>query len=203
MASPVTSRANAEHGRLRFGLFEFDPRSGELWREGRLVKLSPQPARVLALLLAHPGEVVLRDEFRDHLWGSDTFVDFERGLNFCVLQVRTALADASDNPRFIQTVPRRGYRFIAPVVPVISPVVPAEAPVAPALPPTSETVAEQRTETVHIQAPIAPPRGWRTSVAFVVTLVATLAAIAWLIPRSSAPVAGSGSDRLRVAAAAS
>ena len=61
---------------------------------------------MLALLLARPGEVVLREEFREHLWGSDTFVDFERGLNFCILQVRTALADSSDNPRFVQTVPR-------------------------------------------------------------------------------------------------
>ena len=70
---------------------------------------------MLALLLATPGEIVLRDELRAHLWGEETFVDFERGLNFCVLQVRAALGDSSDNPRFIQTVPRKGYRFIAPV----------------------------------------------------------------------------------------
>ena len=101
--------------RCRFGLFEFDFRTGELRREGDVVKLSPQPARVLALLLATPGEIVLRDELRAHLWGDDTFVDFERGLNFCILQVRTALGDSSDNPRFVQTVPRKGYRFIAPV----------------------------------------------------------------------------------------
>ena len=69
-------------------MFEFDARTGGLRREGRVVKLSPQPARVLALLLSRPGDVILRDELRDHLWGGDTFVDFERGLNFCVLQVR-------------------------------------------------------------------------------------------------------------------
>jgi DNA-binding winged helix-turn-helix (wHTH) protein/TolB-like protein len=102
-------------GRRRFGLFEFDVRTGELRREGQLVKLSPQPAKVLTLLLSQPGEVVLRDDLRKKLWGDETFVDFERGLNFCVLQVRTALGDSSDNPRFVQTVPRRGYRFIAPV----------------------------------------------------------------------------------------
>jgi TolB-like protein/DNA-binding winged helix-turn-helix (wHTH) protein/Tfp pilus assembly protein PilF len=102
-------------GRCRFGLYEFDSRTGELRREGEIVKLSPQPARVLALLLAKAGEVVLRDELRAHLWGDETFVDFERGLNFCVLQVRSALGDSSENPRFIQTVPRKGYRFIAPV----------------------------------------------------------------------------------------
>jgi TolB-like protein/DNA-binding winged helix-turn-helix (wHTH) protein/Tfp pilus assembly protein PilF len=101
--------------RVRFGLFEFDTRTGELRREGDIVKLPPQPARVLALLVAKPGEVVLRDELRKELWGDETFVDFERGLNFCILQVRTALGDSSDNPRFVQTVPRRGYRFIAPV----------------------------------------------------------------------------------------
>ena len=105
-------------GRCRFGPFTFDFRIDELRREGAVVKLSPQPSRVLALLLARPGEVVLREELRDHLWGHDTFVDFERGLNFCILQVRTALGDSSDNPRFVQTVPRKGYRFIASVVPI-------------------------------------------------------------------------------------
>ena len=101
--------------RCRFGLFDFDDRTGELRREGQIVKLSPQPARVLALLLERRGEVVLREDLRAHLWGGDTFVDFERGLNFCILQVRSALGDSADSPRFIQTVPRKGYRFIAPV----------------------------------------------------------------------------------------
>jgi DNA-binding winged helix-turn-helix (wHTH) protein/TolB-like protein/tetratricopeptide (TPR) repeat protein len=105
----------AAAARCRFGLFEFDARTGELRRHGQLVKLSPQPAKVLALLLARPGDLVFRDDLRKELWGDDTFVDFERGLNFCILQVRAALGDASDNPRFVQTVPRRGYRFIAPV----------------------------------------------------------------------------------------
>ena len=115
VATPSSTRPASDSARCRFGLFEFDPRAGELRREGRPVKLSPQPARVLALLLSRPGEVVLREEFREHLWGNDTFVDFERGLNFCILQVRTALGDSSENPRFVQTVPRNGYRFIAPV----------------------------------------------------------------------------------------
>ncbi len=113
--------------KCRFGLFEFDFRSSELRREGEVVKLSPQPARVLALLLARPGELVLREELRAHLWGHDTFVDFERGLNFCIVQVRGALGDSSDNPRFVQTVPRKGYRFIAPVAS-------AAAPQPPSLP---------------------------------------------------------------------
>jgi DNA-binding winged helix-turn-helix (wHTH) protein/TolB-like protein len=101
---------------VSFGLFDFDRDTGQLRRDGAAVKLAPQPARVLGLLLSRPGELVSRDEFRRELWGDDTFVDFERGLNFCIAQVRSALGDSSENPRFIQTVPRRGYRFIAPVM---------------------------------------------------------------------------------------
>jgi TolB-like protein/DNA-binding winged helix-turn-helix (wHTH) protein/Tfp pilus assembly protein PilF len=107
--------ANNLHRRVSFGLFDFDGATGELRRDGMPVKLARQPARVLGLLVSRPGDVILREELRRELWGDDTFVDFERGLNFCITQVRAALGDASDNPRFIQTVPRRGYRFIAPV----------------------------------------------------------------------------------------
>ena len=103
------------NGRLRFGLFEFDAAAGLLSREGVPVRLQPQPARVLAILLAHAGEVVTRDDLRQQVWNDGTFVDFERGLNFCIAQIRTALGDAADSPRFIETLPRRGYRFIAPV----------------------------------------------------------------------------------------
>ena len=74
------------NGRLRFGQFDFDPREGALWRDGRIVRLQPQPARVLALLTARAGEIVTRDELRREVWGDGTFVDFERGLNFCVAQ---------------------------------------------------------------------------------------------------------------------
>jgi hypothetical protein len=93
--------------RCRFGLFEFDLLTGELRREGEIVKLPPQPTRVLTLLLERPGDLVLREQLRDRIWGHDTFVDFERGLNFCILQVRAALGDVPENPRFVQTVPRR------------------------------------------------------------------------------------------------
>jgi DNA-binding winged helix-turn-helix (wHTH) protein/TolB-like protein len=100
---------------VRFGLFEFDPASGELTREGTPIRLQPQPARVLAVLLERPGEIVSRDDLRDRIWGTETFVDFERGLNFCIAQIRSALGDAADSPRYVETVPKRGYRFIAPV----------------------------------------------------------------------------------------
>ena len=103
------------NGRVRFGLFEFDPHTGALSREGGPVRLQPQPARVLAILVTHAGDVVTRDTLRQEVWSDGTFVDFERGLNFCVAQIRSALGDAADSPRFIETLPRRGYRFIAPI----------------------------------------------------------------------------------------
>jgi DNA-binding winged helix-turn-helix (wHTH) protein/TolB-like protein len=102
-------------GPVRFGLFEFDADTGALSREGVPVRLQPQPARVLAILLTHAGDVVTRDTLRQEVWSDGTFVDFERGLNFCVAQIRSALGDAADSPRFIETLPRRGYRFIAPI----------------------------------------------------------------------------------------
>ena len=78
------------------------------------MRLQPQPARVLALLLERPGEIVSREDLRRHVWGNETFVDFERGLNFCIAQIRSALGDSADSPRYVETVPKRGYRFIAP-----------------------------------------------------------------------------------------
>src|SRR5512143_390897 len=99
----------------RFGGFELHPNSGELRRRGDLVKLSPQPFKVLEALVRRGGEVVTRDEIRDQVWRDGTFVDFEQGLNFCIRQIREALGDNADSPRYIETLPRRGYRFVAPV----------------------------------------------------------------------------------------
>jgi DNA-binding winged helix-turn-helix (wHTH) protein/TolB-like protein len=104
-----------EPARFRFGLYEFDARTRELRREGMLVRLQAQPAQVLGRLIERGGEVVSREELREALWGSDTFVDFERGLNFCISQVRSALKDDSSNPAYIRTIPRQGYQFIAPL----------------------------------------------------------------------------------------
>lgn len=99
----------------RFGIFEFDDRAAVLTRSDRPVALEPQPGRALALLLSRAGDVVSREEMRAHLWGEDTHVDFDRGLAYCVGQLRAALGDSADNPRFIQTLPKRGFSFIAPV----------------------------------------------------------------------------------------
>jgi TolB-like protein/DNA-binding winged helix-turn-helix (wHTH) protein len=101
--------------RYRFGAFELDPASGELRRDGAVVRLQPQPLKVLTLLVERAPALVTRDELRAALWGADTYVDFDRGLNFCISQARSALEDSVDSPRFIQTLPRRGYRFVAPL----------------------------------------------------------------------------------------
>lgn len=100
---------------VRFGVFELDPGSSELRKAGVLVRLQPQPVRVLALLAAHAGEIVTREQLREQLWDSETFVDFDQGLNHCISQIRAALGDDAETPRYVETIPRRGYRFIAQV----------------------------------------------------------------------------------------
>ena len=119
--------------RLRFGPYEVDLRSGEVHKHGIRLKLQDQPFQVLALLLQHPGEVVTRDEFRQKLWPADTFVDFDTGLNSAIKKLRDVLSDSADEPRYIETLPRRGYRFIAPVENGPSPApAPVELRVVPA-----------------------------------------------------------------------
>jgi DNA-binding winged helix-turn-helix (wHTH) protein/TolB-like protein len=105
----------ADCARVRFGVFDFDLASRELRRDGVAVRLQAQPAQALAVLLAHAGEVVTRDTLRQEIWGAETFVDFDRNINFCIAQIRTALGDSADSPRFVRTLPKRGYQFIAPV----------------------------------------------------------------------------------------
>ncbi len=101
--------------RVTFGVFELDLRSGELRKAGARVGLPEQPFRVLTLLLEQPGQLVTREELRARLWAAETFVDFEHGLNAAVTRLRDALGDSAESPRFVETLPRRGYRFIAPV----------------------------------------------------------------------------------------
>ena len=100
---------------VRFGVFEADLQSGELSRNGAKVRLQEQPFQILSLLLQKPGEVVTREELRARLWPADTFVDFDHGLNAAIKRLRDALGDSAENPRFVETLARRGYRFIAPV----------------------------------------------------------------------------------------
>lgn len=105
-------------GPVRFASFVFDPARLELSRDGRQIKLQPQPAQVLATLLTRAGTPVTRDELRQAVWRDDTFVDFDRGLNFCIAQIRMALDDDAAAPRFVRTLPKLGYEFICPVEPV-------------------------------------------------------------------------------------
>lgn len=130
----------------RFGVFEFDAASGELRKQGRVVRLEPQPAKALALLVSQPGEVVSREQLRAHLWGDDTYVDYDRGLAYCLGQVRTALGDSADNPRFVETLPRRGFRFIAPVQQTLPP---SDSHLEPTSPPfVQSTVSSTASSTI-------------------------------------------------------
>ena len=100
---------------LRFGAFELDVESERLLRNGRSVRLQPQPFTLLCLLAGQAGRVISREDIRAALWTSDTFVDFEQGVNFAIKQVREALGEDADHPIYIQTIPKRGYKFVAPV----------------------------------------------------------------------------------------
>lgn len=103
---------------VKFGVFEFDLATGDLFNGRRTIRLQEQPRQVLATLLARPGEIVTREDLKALLWSDDTFVDFDAGLNVVVNKIRHALGDSASSPRFVETLPRRGYRVIAPVAPV-------------------------------------------------------------------------------------
>jgi TolB-like protein/DNA-binding winged helix-turn-helix (wHTH) protein len=134
--------------RYRLGDFEFDLASGELRREGKVARLKPQPCRVLAILAEHAGEVVTREQLQHEVWGAETFVDFELGLNSCIKQIRAALGDDADSPSFIETLPRRGYRCMAPVERIDEIVVAAP-----------EAVITQPVEPISVTQP--KPRSYR------------------------------------------
>jgi DNA-binding winged helix-turn-helix (wHTH) protein len=122
MSSPVRSSSV-----IRFDVFEVDLRAGELYKAGRKIKLQIQPFHALGLLLERPGEVVTREEFEKRLWPGDTFVDFDHSLNTAIKKLRQALGDDKKKPRFVETLPKRGYRFIgnlertAPALPAKTP----------------------------------------------------------------------------------
>ena len=146
--------------RVRAGLFEVDLGCCEIHKNGRRVPLQEQPFRVLAMLLERPGEVITREELQARLWPADTFVGFDEGINTAIRKLRVAFGDSADNPRFIETIPRRGYRFLAPVHDLV----------ADSAQP-SESVAE-------VDALAEPPRTRPRSVP---RLVVTLSAVAVLV----------------------
>ena len=164
--------------RVRFGVFEADLRTGELWKGGSKIRLQEQPFQVLALLLERRGETVTRDELRNRLWSADTFVDFDHGLNKAINKIRETLGDSATSPRFIETVARRGYRFIADVAGVDEP--PAEISEAP----TGDLVPEEG----HRDDPLAKrelpqrPAWWSTStLAGVALTLASLFLLIWML----------------------
>jgi len=164
--------AHQLRGPLHFGVFEVDLRSGELRKHGLRVRLQEQPFQVLVMLLEHSGEVVTRDELQKRLWPADTFVDFDHGLNKTINKIREALGDSAENPRFVETVARRGYRFLAEVkLADASPVRSSEVATRP------EPAAEAR-DRQDLAGKLAMPKhflsslAWKTSV-FVLLLVMT------------------------------
>ena len=112
----------------RFGVFEFDPRAGELRKQGMKLKLQGQPLDILTMLLERPGEVVTREDLQKRLWTSDTIVEFDHSLNAAIKRLRDALDDSAETPRYVETLARRGYRFIAPVQVPVPLDVPIDAP---------------------------------------------------------------------------
>jgi TolB-like protein/DNA-binding winged helix-turn-helix (wHTH) protein/Flp pilus assembly protein TadD len=163
-------------GRLCFGVFELDLRAGELRKHGLRIRLQEQPFQVLALLLEHPGEVVTREELQKKLWPADTFVDFDHGLNKAINKLREALDDSADSPRFVETVARRGYRFLAEVK--IAPVAPVRGSELATQPPAED--ARNLSEIVGKAAESkyrSPTLAARTAV--VVLLLLTVSLAAW------------------------
>ncbi len=165
---------------LRFGVFEIDLRTGELRKAGRKIGIQEQPLRVLVALLGRPGEMLTREELRNRVWASDTFVDFDTGLNKAVKKIREALGDSAESPVFIETVPRRGYRFIAPVE--TAPEMFAPAP--------SEPVPAVKEETPAGASTPKRDSRWRQAVLVLCALgLAGLAGWAWWMQNHSAPPA--------------
>ena len=162
--------------RLRFGVFELDLRAGELRKHGVRLRLQEQPFQVLAMLLERPGETVTREELRNRLWTADTFVDFDHGVNKAVNRIRDALGDSATSPRFVETVARRGYRFIADVA------VAGGAPIA--APRANAGISPEGESFAPVAAPASPARVRRWSpwmISGVALAVATIVVVAWTL----------------------
>src|SRR5229473_649607 len=170
---------------LRFGLFELDLRSGELWKQGRKVRLEGQPVQILICLLERSGELVTRDELRERLWPADTYVNFEHGLNAAVKRLRRALNDSADSPRFVETLPRRGYRFLAPVESVRAEEgTPAFAEVTPDSP-VSASDEPPHSGDVHKLEPVHWLLTWKKSAFALLLILAVL--IVWMLRPKNSP----------------
>jgi TolB-like protein/DNA-binding winged helix-turn-helix (wHTH) protein len=173
---------------IRFGAFELDLRSGELQKQGRKIRLEGQPVQILICLLEKPGELVTREELHRKLWQADTFVNFEHGLNAAVKRLRQALNDSADNPRFVETLPRRGYRFIAPVHPLAAAVESrASDPPVTSLPPTQEAPEAEGQVPHHLSEKVEVPRRGISRPAWMWLALALLVALGILAVRMLYP----------------
>ena len=176
--------ANAQPSRrLRFDEFEIDLRSGELWVRGKRVRLQDQPFQVLSVLLERRGEIVTRDELKQILWPADTFVDFDDGLNTAIRKIRDALGDSAEKPRFIETIPRRGYRFVGRLADVRPPVVPLLAEESKESPEQKNAGLSTSDSAVLATQKAFLPRHWRVLLAGVAALAVFFVAL--VIYRSS------------------
>ncbi|HKM49381.1 MAG TPA: winged helix-turn-helix domain-containing protein [Terriglobales bacterium] len=176
---------------LRFSSFELDLRARELRKHGLRIKLQDQPFQILALLLERPGEVVTREELRDRLWPADTFVDFDHSLNSAVKKLRQALNDDPDVPRFIETLPRRGYRFIAPLSNSSLP-----APSAAELAESSDGAESSAQTSAPASSATAHARHWKLWAAGTVGFALALALVAWFRPWRTGSLASAVPVRL-------
>lgn len=156
---------------LRLGTFEVDLKAGELRRNGTRIRLQEQPLQILGLLLDRPGEVVSREELRNRLWPADTYVDFDHSLNAAVRRLRDALGDSAENPRFVETVARRGYRLLAPVLALAPPQAPASGNVA----------------VLPMPKKAGVPWRWAIASALAIFLVGAGAFVGWRLGRESSP----------------
>src|SRR5262245_11516891 len=154
--------------RLRFARFVFDRSTRELYVDGTRVPLQEQPSQILNALLHRPGEIVTREDLRERIWNADTFVDFDHGLNTAVKKIRRALGDSAEVPSFIETLPRRGYRFIAPVE---------------LAGPTAQDATSVTAEATHTPAALPSSRGLPRPTLWIAALVAValLAGLAWQV----------------------
>src|ERR1700676_2410509 len=155
-------------GRIFAGQFEVDIGAAELYRSGRRIALQDKPFRVLSILLQRPGELVTREDLQSQLWSVDTHVEFDEGLNTAIRKLRTAFGDSADNPRFIETVPRRGYRFIAPV---------SKAEMAAAAPEVPANLSAPVPPSSHTHLGSRRSRAWATALGALLLLALALAVI--------------------------
>jgi DNA-binding winged helix-turn-helix (wHTH) protein len=172
---------------LRFGPFELDVRSGELRRNGTTVRLQPQPFKVLVLLACRPGEVVTREEVQAEVWPAGTFVDFEQSLNFCVRQIRSSLGDNANAPRYVETLPRRGYRWVGGAVEkVTAGATVHEWPRPVTAEPRAPAAAGEPSGPAAAPPRPSAPRAW-WPLAAILVLAAFVAGEWFPLPRAAAP----------------